>query len=121
MATSFLLLLMPYEAVLIPMMFFMTCGVMLTFPFANSFAMDRSHRQEGKYMAAFTMSYSFAHILSAKTGMEIIQNSGYESNWIFMTVLGVVGTLLVFRLSKMVEREEGKNAAMVPLEINGNK
>lgn len=121
MATSFLLLLMPYEAVLIPMMFFMTCGVMLTFPFANSFAMDRSHRQEGKYMAAFTMSYSFAHILSAKTGMEIIQNSGYESNWIFMTVLGVVGTLLVFRLSKMVEREEGKNAAMVPLEINDNK
>jgi predicted MFS family arabinose efflux permease len=119
MATSFLFLLLPFDAVLlIPMMFFMTCGVMLTFPFANSFAMDRSHRQEGKYMAAFTMSYSFAHILSAKTGMEIIQNSGYESNWIFMTVLGVVGTLLVFRLSKMVEKEELKNAKMVTVEIN---
>jgi len=118
MATSFLLLLLPFEAVLVPMMFFMTCGVMLTFPFANSFAMDRSHRQEGKYMAAFTMSYSFAHILSAKTGMEIIQNSGYESNWIFMSVLGVVGTLLVFRLSKMVEKEEVNNAAMVTVEVN---
>lgn len=119
MATSFLFLLLPFEAVLlIPMMFFMTCGVMLTFPFANSFAMDRSHRQEGKYMAAFTMSYSFAHILSGKTGMEIIQNSGYESNWLFMTGLGVVGTLLVFRLSKMVEKEELNNAAMVPVEIN---
>jgi predicted MFS family arabinose efflux permease len=119
MASSFLFLLLPFEAVLlIPMMFFMTCGVMLTFPFANSFAMDRSHRQEGKYMAAFTMSYSFAHILSGKTGMEIIQNSGYESNWLFMTGLGVVGTLLVFRLSKMVEKEELNNAAMVPVEIN---
>jgi predicted MFS family arabinose efflux permease len=120
MATSFLLLLLPFEVALVPMMFVMTCGVMLTFPFANSFAMDRSHMQEGKYMAAFTMSYSFAHILSAKTGMEIIQNSGYESNWIFMTVLGLVGTLLVFRLSKMVEKEELKNVTMAAVEINHN-
>jgi len=98
----------------------MTCGVMLTFPFANSFAMDRSNEmQEGKYMAAFTMSYSFAHILSAKTGMEIIQNSGYESNWMFMTVLGVAGTLLVFKLSKMVEKEELKER-MIPVESKEN-
>lgn len=118
MATSFLLLLFPWEAILIPMMIFMTCGVMLTFPFANSFAMERSNEmQEGKYMAAFTMSYSFAHILSAKTGMEIIQNSGYESNWMFMTVLGVAGTLLVFKLSKMVEKEELKER-MIPVESN---
>jgi len=120
MATSFLLLLFPWEAILIPMMLFMTCGVMLTFPFANSFAMDRSNEmQEGKYMAAFTMSYSFAHILSAKTGMEIIQNSGYESNWMFMTVLGVAGTLLVFKLSKMVEKEELKER-MIPVESKEN-
>ncbi|PZX93992.1 MFS transporter [Flavobacterium aquariorum] len=118
MATSFLLLLFPWEAILIPMMLFMTCGVMLTFPFANSFAMERSNEmQEGKYMAAFTMSYSFAHILSAKTGMEIIQNSGYESNWMFMTILGVAGTLLVFKLSKMVEKEELKER-MIPVESN---
>jgi predicted MFS family arabinose efflux permease len=121
MATSFLLLLLPFEAILIPMMFFMTCGVMLTFPFANSFAMDRSHRQEGKYMAAFTMSYSFAHILSAKTGMEIIQNFDYESNWLFMSGLGAAGTILVFLLSKMVEKEELKDAAMVTIEINNRK
>ena len=107
MATSFLFLLYPWEGMLIPMMLFMTCGVMLTFPFANSFAMERSYEQrEGKYMAAFTMSYSFAHILSAKTGMEIIQNSGYETNWIFMSILGVVGSLLVFKLFAMVEKEE---------------
>lgn len=118
MATSFLLLLFPWEAILIPMMLFMTCGVMLTFPFANSFAMERSYElQEGKYMAAFTMSYSFAHILSAKTGMEIIQNSGYESNWLFMTALGVMGTLLVFKLSKMVDKEELKDR-MIPVESN---
>ena len=116
MATSFLFLLYPWEGMLIPMMLFMTCGVMLTFPFANSFAMERSYEQrDGKYMAAFTMSYSFAHILSAKTGMEIIQNSGYETNWIFMAILGVVGSLLVFKLFAMVEKEELSKATMIPV------
>ncbi|MBW4359506.1 MFS transporter [Flavobacterium taihuense] len=110
MSSSFLLLLLPWEGILIPMMLFMTFGVMLTFPFANSFAMGRSYEShEGKYMAAFTMSYSFAHILSAKTGMEIIQRSGYEANWVFMTTLGLVGSLLVFKLFRMVEKEELSN------------
>ena len=122
MATSFLFLLYPWEGMLIPMMLFMTCGVMLTFPFANSFAMERSYEQrEGKYMAAFTMSYSFAHILSAKTGMEIIQNSGYETNWIFMSILGVVGSLLVFKLFAMVEKEELSKTTMIPVESDDRK
>ena len=110
MSTSFLLLLFPWEGALIPMMLFMTFGVMLTFPFANSFAMGRSYEShEGKYMAAFTMSYSFAHILSAKSGMEIIQVYGYETNWLFMAGLGVAGSLLVFKLFHMVEKEELSN------------
>lgn len=122
MATSFLFLLYPWEGMLFPMMLFMTCGVMLTFPFANSFAMERSYEQrDGKYMAAFTMSYSFAHILSAKTGMEIIQNSGYETNWIFMAILGVVGSLLVFKLFAMVEKEELSKATMIPVESDDRK
>lgn len=120
MATSFLLLMFPWEAILIPMMLFMTCGVMLTFPFANSFAMERSNEmQEGKYMAAFTMSYSFAHILSAKTGMEIIEHSGYETNWLFMLSLGAVGTVLVYMLSKMVEKEDVKER-MISADVNEN-
>jgi predicted MFS family arabinose efflux permease len=107
MSSSFLLLLLPWEWILVPMMFFMTFGVMLTFPFANSFAMNRSYEfQEGKYMAAFTMSYSLAHILGAKSGMEIIEREGYECNWLFMAVLGLIGSLLVFKLFKMVEKEE---------------
>lgn len=117
MTTSFLFLLYPWEGMLIPMMLFMTCGAMLTFPFANSFAMERSYEQrEGKYMAAFTMSYSFAHILSAKSGMEIIHYSGYETNWIFMSILGLVGSLLVFKLFAMVEKEELNKSRMIPVE-----
>ncbi len=69
MVLSYILLLLndKWYGILYVMMFFMTLGVMLTFPFANSFAMTRSHNnQEGRYMSVFTMSFSLAHILSAK-------------------------------------------------------
>lgn len=116
MSSSFLFLLIDNKLALIPMMLFMTAGVMLTFPFANEFAMDRAHVQEGKYMAAFSMSYSFAHILSAKTGMEIIQYSGYGTNWIFMAILGGFGALLVFKLFQMVEKEDLENLKLVSVK-----
>ena len=51
------------------------------------------------------MSYSFAHIFSAKIGMEIIENYGYTSNWIFMTTLGCVGALLGYWLSTILKKE----------------
>jgi hypothetical protein len=65
------------------------------------------------------MSYSFAHILSAKTGMEIIERSGYDTNWLFMLALGAVGTILVFRLSKMMEKEDLKER-MISIESSDN-
>lgn len=122
MTVSFLFLLYPSEGMLIPMMLFMTCGVMMTFPFANSFAMERSYEhQEGRYMAAFTMSYSFAHILSAKTGMEIIHYSGYETNWLFMATLGVIGSVLVFKLFALVEKEALEKTTMIRVESQDRK
>ena len=108
MAISFsLLYFIKVEEVLVVMMLFATFGAMLTFPFANSFAMSRAHTgQEGKYMAVFTMSYSFAHIFSAKTGMEIIQKYGYDTNWIFMTGLGLLAFFMVFWLNFIVKKEK---------------
>ncbi len=46
---------------------FMTFGEMLGFPFSNSYALDRSKRgNKGEYMALYSMSFSFAHILGPK-------------------------------------------------------
>ncbi|KUJ63922.1 MFS transporter [Flavobacteriaceae bacterium CRH] len=107
MAVSYLFLLIEHSiAALIVMMIFMTIGIMLTFPFANSFVKNRSlKKQEGKFMAAFTMSYSVAHILSTKTGMTIITDYGYKANWVFLTCLGFVGFLLAYRLVFIVAKE----------------
>lgn len=80
---------------------------MLGFPYTNAFAM-RSARQgmEGRYMAFYTMSFSMAHILSAKTGMAVIESFGYYVNWGFMAFLCLAGAWLMHRLMRYKATEE---------------
>lgn len=107
MTTSYFLLLIHWNGILILMMLLMTFGVMLTFPFASSFAMSRAYKsQEGKYMSVFTISYSIAHVLSTKTSMGIIQKFGYDYNWIFLGTLGVIGLTLGLYLINIVKKEQ---------------
>lgn len=116
MAISMLTLLINvWAGILVIMMLFMTFAEMFSFPFSNSFALSRAPKgHEGRYMAIFTMSYSLAHILSAKVGMSIIDffgkkygyNIGYQVNWVFMGVLGIIGTLLGFWVLRMVSKEQ---------------
>lgn len=102
----FILLINTWSGILILMMFCMTFGEMLAFPFSNSFAMSRAPKgHEGRYMAIFSMSYSLAHILSAKTGFGIIDVFGYQTNWAFMGALGIIGTLIGVWVLKLVNKE----------------
>nr|WP_315202648.1 MFS transporter [uncultured Flavobacterium sp.] len=108
MSISLLLMLLSgWSGVLILLICFMSIGVMLTFPFANSFAMSRVHIDiKGRYIAVFTMSYSFAHILSAKTSMAIIEAYSYQANWIFMGTLGTTALGLCYWLSIILKEEK---------------
>ena len=102
----YLLLVNNWAGILIIMMIFMTFAEMFAFPFSNSFAMSRAPKgHEGRYMAIFTMSYSLAHILSAKTGMEMIDRFSYQTNWFFMGTLGIIGVLLLIWTKKLVAKE----------------
>ena len=106
----YLLLINNWAGILIIMMIFMTFAEMFAFPFSNSFAMSRAPKgHEGRYMAIFTMSYSLAHILSAKTGMEMIDIFSYQANWFFMGTLGVIGVLLFIWTKKLVAKKPSKN------------
>ena len=104
----FLLLINTWAGVLILMMLFMTVGEMFAFPFSNSVALSRAPKgHEGRYMAIYTMSFSLAHIISSKVGMEIIEYHGYQVNWLVMGILGLLGMLSgiwVFRLIKQENR-----------------
>ena len=88
------------------MMLLMTFGVMFAFPFSNSFAMCRCPKgHEGRYMAIFTMSYSMAHILSGKVGLEISGRWGYQANWFFMGTLGLIALGFSVWLRKLLAEE----------------
>ncbi|WP_298309039.1 MFS transporter [Flavobacterium sp.] len=105
----FSLLVNFWAGILIIMMLFMTVAEMFAFPFSNSFAMSRAPKgHEGRYMAIFTMSFSAAHILSAKIGMSIVASYGYQMNWLFMGILGLIGTAAGYWVMKLVAQEKLK-------------
>jgi predicted MFS family arabinose efflux permease len=105
--SMFLLMINFWVGILIVMMFFMSFAEMFAFPFSNSFALSRAPKgHEGRYMAIFTMSYSAAHILSAKIGMGIVGHYGYQMNWLFMGILGLTGTIAGYLVMKMVTNDQ---------------
>jgi predicted MFS family arabinose efflux permease len=107
MAIGYLLLsIFHHPVVLVVMMIFISFGVMLTFPFASDIVMKRSYkRQEGFFMSIFQMSYGFAHVFSAKTGMEIISTYGYSTNWYINFGISTTAMILAFLLFKFSKKQ----------------
>lgn len=107
MAISFYTLLINiWAGILIVSIIFITFGEMFIFPFSNSFALSRAPKgHEGRYMALFTMSFSLAHIVSSKTGMDIISHFGYQINWLLMGTLGLIALVCCIWLQKLLFEE----------------
>lgn len=107
MAVSFFILLFDtWMGILVVNMLIITFAEMFNFPFSNAFSMNRAPRgQEGRYMALYTMTFSAAHIMSAKVGMEIISHWGYHANWFFMGVIGLIACIVLIYLQKLTLRE----------------
>lgn len=105
MSLSFVLLIPGWSSgILIGSMLFMTFGEMFIFPFSNTFALSISPKHEqGKYMGYFTMSFSLAHICSAKGGLSVVGAFGYSNNWILMTALGFSSLIVTFYLWKRMK------------------
>ncbi|UPQ79073.1 MFS transporter [Flavobacterium azooxidireducens] len=107
MALGFYVLLLDvWVGILVINILFLTFGEIFAFPFSNSFALGRAPRgQEGRYMAFYSMSFSLAHIMSSKTGMNIFDHFGYLTNWVVMGTLGLVAVGCSFWVMKMVREE----------------
>lgn len=106
-ALSFLVLnSTAWAGILVIGMLLITLGEMLAFPFTNNFAMNRAPSgKEGRYLALYSMAFSFAHIFSAKTGMEIIDRFGYITNWFVMGALGLLAVILMIFLRDLLHNE----------------
>ncbi len=108
MALSFLVLTVSnWFGILIIGMLLITIGEMLAFPFTNNFAMNRAPKgKDGMYLAYYTMAFSWAHIFSAKTGMELIDRYGFDVNWFFMGGLGLIAVVLMLFLKQLLNKEK---------------
>lgn len=79
----------------------MTFGEILGFPFSNSYALDKSKMgNKGAYMALYSMSFSFAHILGPNIGMQLSSVYGFEANWYAMSVTGLLACGILYWLYK---------------------
>ena len=107
MAISFYILLMDaWAGILVIGIIIITFGEIFSFPFSNAFAMGRAPKgQEGRYMALYTMSFSLAHIMSSKLGLEIIGHYGYGTNWFVMGSFGIVAMLFCVWLQRLLRAE----------------
>lgn len=85
---------------------FLSFGEMFAFPFSNAFVLKRSSKgNEGIYMGYYTMSFSLAHILSSKIGMDMIATFGYYYNWLLMGALSTIAIVLAWWVEKRVKSE----------------
>ena len=107
-ALSFVIInLTSWVGVLVVAMMLMTIGEMIAFPFSNAFAMDRAKKgNQGEYMALYSIAFSFAHIFSHNSGMQLVNSLGFESTWniVFGVAILCIGFLLI--LKYMLKREK---------------
>ena len=95
-----------WAGILVISMILVSFGEMFSFPFSNSFALSRAPiGHEGRYMALYTMSFSLAHIVSSKMGMEIIANYGYQTDWFVMGSFGILAGICCLWIEKLLQTE----------------
>lgn len=106
MGLSFALLFFDsFTEILIIHMFLITVGEMIAFPFTNTFAMNRAKKgQEGTYMAWYSISFSFAHILCPVISFKVIEYFGYTINWQLTALYGLAATFLSIILYRMLKK-----------------
>lgn len=115
---SYVVLLMtPWIGILIIGMLLMTLGEMIAFPFSNSFVIERSKRgKQGEYMAFYSISFSAAHIFGHNSGLQMVDNFGYDTTWRVISIISAIGVLTLFYLMYRLKREK-TDVVLKPSEI----
>ncbi|WP_438711515.1 MDR family MFS transporter [Aquimarina muelleri] len=102
-----LFLITPWTGILIIGMIIATLGEMVSFPFGNAFALDRSKKgRQGAYMGLYSMSFSAAHIFGHNSGMQLIDKFGFNNTWIFMALISVLGIFLLYVVKQKLNNEK---------------
>lgn len=107
-AISFVvLLLFNWAGILIIGMFLMTVGEMIAFPFSNAFAMERARKgNQGEYMALYTIAFSFSHIFSHNSGLQLVSSLGFNTTWMIVTAVAALSAFFMLLLLAMLKKEK---------------
>lgn len=105
---SFLVInLTDWVGVLVAGMLLATIGEMIGFPFSNSFALSRSDgKKRGSYMALYSIAFSVSHIFGHNSGMQLIDNFGFEFTWYTMLGLALFACFLLYILKGRLRKEQ---------------
>lgn len=107
---SFLLLLWEsWVGILIIGMIIATIGEMISFPFSNKYALDRSKKGlQGSYMGLYAMSFSVSHIFGHSSAMQITEYFGFKTTWGFLILLTLIAWVLLCFVQRSIHKESLK-------------
>lgn len=79
-------------------------GEIFAMPFSNAYCMDlTTSENRGKYMALYSMAYSFAFIVAPILGMQVAGRFGFETLWI---ILSIISILTILGLSTIYKKDK---------------
>ncbi|SRX76135.1 Inner membrane transport protein YajR [Aequorivita antarctica] len=99
-----------WSGVLVIGMLLMTLGEMIGFPFSNALALEMAPKgRKGSYMALYSMSFSFAHLIGHNGGMNMVSSYGYFNTWIVYAIFLLLIAALTIWLYFLLKKSETKN------------
>lgn len=99
-----------WSGVLVIGMLLMTLGEMIGFPFSNALALEMAPKgRKGSYMAFYSMSFSFAHLIGHNGGMNMVSSYGYFNTWIVYAIFLLLIAALTIWLYFLLKKSETKN------------
>ncbi len=85
-------------------MVLLSFGEIFAMPFSNTYCMDMTTPENrGKYMALYSMAYSFAFIVAPILGMQIASRFGFGTLWIILSIISaftIWGLWILYRKNK---------------------
>lgn len=106
LATSILILNFSlWVGILVVGILLMTIGEMVAFPFSNAFALERSKRgNQGAYMGMYSLSFSIAHIFGHNTGMQLVENIGFNNTWYIIFGITMLSGFFMWLLRRSLNK-----------------
>jgi predicted MFS family arabinose efflux permease len=66
--------------------------------------MKRSKRgKQGQYMALYAVSFSVAHLVGHNLGLQMVNQLGFNTTWLFMSLLAGLSAVLLLMLKKITD------------------